>query len=138
MNVLETISLQFRKIQASIAALSPTVKLTKEKVDAIERKLAAPELNMGLKREYIEISQAIFNNNGSAFTDRPVKFRNRYKNPICTVVIMYKTASMVSVQIAPYSVTPEGCGLRFIVGNKRDLGPRYTAWLKVEEGENKP
>lgn len=138
MNVLQVMSLQLKKLLDKINSVSSTISALGTRLTAAETKISDPELRMGLKREYIEISQAIFNNNGSAFTDRPVKFKNRYKNPICTVVIMYKTASMVSVQIAPYSVTPEGCGLRFIVGNKRDLGPRYTAWLKVEEGENKP
>lgn len=138
MNILQVMSLQLKKLLDKINSVSSTISTLGTRLTAAETKISDPELRMGLKREYIGISQAIFNNNGSAFTDRPVKFKNRYKNPICTVVIMYKTASMVSVQIAPYSVTPEGCELRFIVGNKRDLGPRYTAWLKVEEGENKP
>lgn len=138
MNVLETMSLQFKKLTSKIDRVSSIIDDFRRRLTQVEVGLSNPELKRGTKREYIEIPQSAFNNNGNAFTDNDIRFSKSYSKPLCTVHIVYKTAAMPAVQIAPYSVHLLGCRLRYIVGNKKDIGTRYTVLLKVEEMENKP
>lgn len=137
MNVLQTISLQFKKIIDKLNRISSLVDEHKRSITQLEVGLANPEFKKGTKREYIEIPQSAFNNNGNAFTDNDIRFSRSYSKPLCTVHIVYKSAAMPAVHIAPYSVHLLGCRLRYIAGNKKDIGVRYTVLLKVEEMENK-
>ena len=137
MNVLQVISLQLKKLLDKINSISRTVSALGTRLTTAETKISDPALRMGTKREYIEIPQSAFNNNGNAFTDNDIRFSRSYSKPLCTVHIVYKTATMPAVQIAPYSVHLLGCRLRYIAGNKKDIGTRYTVLLKVEEMENK-
>ena len=137
MNVLQVISLQLKKLLDKINSISRTVSALGTRLTTAETKISDPALRMGTKREYIEVPQSAFNNNGNAFTDQDIRFSKSYSKPLCTVHIVYKTAAMPVVQIAPYSVHLLGCRLRYIVGNKKDIGPRYTVLLRVEEMENK-
>lgn len=139
MNAITIISLQFKKFIDKFASITAELSSLKKRIETIEGSPAYT--GAGQKEEFIVLTKDMFNSNGYPFTEKPIKFTNKYTSPVAQVYINHKTIAntTTATTIQVYSLSEDQCFLRYGPGVRPDqIGNSYRAILHVQETGTDP
>lgn len=134
MNAITIISLQFKKFIDKFTSITAELSSLKKRIETIEGSPAYT--GAGKKEEFIVLTKDMFNSNGYPYTEKPIKFRNKYTSPVAQVYIDHKAIANTNYPntIQVYSLSEDQCFLRYGQGIRPDqLGNSYRAILHVQE-----